>query len=124
PGEARRQMTAEPISRYWFWPDRKRSAERANRYWDNHRRAATASGFAFECITADDVEMVSTTTDSRVYVAGRLVNCRSAVFHDKLYTWPMFQVDSWRYLSLFQRIRNAEYCTLVPPALNLTTNDK
>jgi RimK-like ATP-grasp domain len=111
---------------YWFWPERARpqSVAADEHGWANYRRAAQAAGLQLELIAVDDVDLLADPAGPRAYVRGEPVDPRQAVFHNKLYTWPMFQPDVWRSLALFQGLAGAGYHTLVRPELNLISNDK
>jgi hypothetical protein len=112
---------------YWFWPERAGLATLIDdqQVWVGYRDAAAATGLALDVITVDDVVLAAGPGgNARAYVRGEPVDPDRAVFHTKLYTWPMFQPDVWRCLSTFEALRAAGYCTLVRGELNLLTNDK
>ncbi len=111
---------------YWFWPERTRpqSVMEDEEGWDNYRRAAAAAGLRLELLSVDDVDIVADPARPRAYVKGELADPREVVFHNKLYTWPMFQADAWRSLALFEGLAGAGYHLLVRPELNLISNDK
>lgn len=111
---------------YWFWPERNRphSVREDEDAWDNYRQAAEAAGLRLELIAVDDVDILADPVGPRVYVKGELADPRKVVFHNKLYTWPMFQADVWRSLAAFQGLAGAGYHLLVRPELNLISNDK
>ena len=112
-------MTADDITLYWCWPERQRRGPDQS-YVDDYVRAAILAGFSFEYLTVDDVDMVG----ARAYAHGQPIGPEHVAFHNKLYTWPMFQTDLWRYLSTFDALQRAGYCMLVDTRLNITTNDK
>jgi glutathione synthase/RimK-type ligase-like ATP-grasp enzyme len=111
---------------YWFWPERARpqNVVEDEEGWDNYRRAAGAAGLRLELISVDDVAVVADPARPRAYVKGVLADPREVVFHNKLYTWPMFQADAWRSLALFEGLAGAGYHLLVRSELNLISNDK
>jgi glutathione synthase/RimK-type ligase-like ATP-grasp enzyme len=111
---------------YYFWPERGRlqTMHDDQETWVGYRQAAEAAGLSLEAITVDDVDMLARPDGDQVFVRGQLVPPDRAVFHNKLYTWPMFAPDTWRYLSTFTAIEKAGYCTLIPQELNVVCNDK
>jgi len=113
-------------SLYYFWPERGRLAtmEDDQHVWTGYRTAAAAAGLRLDVITVDDVDIVTRPRSAAVFVRGEPVDPARAIFHNKLYTWPAFAPDCWRYLSAFRSIEGAGYCTLIPAELNLITNDK
>lgn len=111
---------------YWFWPERTRpqSVREDEDGWDNYRQAAEAAGLRMELIAVDDVDILADPVGPRAYVKGEPADTQKVVFHNKLYTWPMFQTDVWRSLAVFQGLAGAGYHLLVRPELNLISNDK
>jgi len=112
---------------YWFWPERSGLATLIDdqKVWVGYRRAAADTGLELDVITVDDVVLAASPGGApRAFVRGVPVDPHRALFHTKLYTWPMFQPDAWRYLSTFESLRAAGYCTLIRNELNLLTNDK
>lgn len=112
---------------YWFWPERASLATLLDdqEVWVGYRSAAAAAELALDVITVDDVDVTADRSGRhRVFVRGQAADPDRVLFHNKLYTWPMFQSDSWRYLSTFQILDTAGYCTLIRPELNILTNDK
>jgi hypothetical protein len=111
---------------YYFWPERGRMTTMLEDQlvWAGYGTAAAAAELRLDVITADDVEIVTRSSGAIVFVRGEPVDPAAAVFHNKLYTWPAFAPDCWRYLSTFQAIEGAGYCTLIPGELNLILNDK
>ncbi len=111
---------------YWFWPERTRpqSVREDEDAWDNYRQAAEAAGLRLELIAVDDVDILADPAGPRAYVKGEPADPRKVIFHNKLYTWPMFQADVWRSLAVFQGLAGAGYHLLVRPELNLISNDK
>lgn len=111
---------------YYFWPERTRlgTMQDDQSVWVGYGAAAEAAGLRLDVITVDDVDIITTPREARVYVRGEPVDPMRAVFHDKLYTWPAFAPDSWRYLATFAAIRSAGCLTLVSPELNVIGNDK
>ena len=111
---------------YWFWPERTRSQTMQDDefVWCNYRKAADSVGLTLDIISVDDIDVVARPNGSKIYVRGEVVDPLAAVFHNKLYTWPMFQVDVWRSLATFTGVTAAGYCTLLSAELNLISNDK
>lgn len=116
-------MTDGTVTLYWCWPERQRRGPDSS-YVDDYVRAADLAGFSFRYLTVDDIDMVGGSAGARVYAHGEPIDPERVAFHNKLYTWPMFQPDLWRYLSTFDALQRAGYCTLVDNRLNITTNDK
>jgi hypothetical protein len=111
---------------YWFWPERTRphNVREDEAGWDSYRRAAELAGLRLELIAVDDVDLVADPAGPVAYVNGERADPRQVSFHNKLYTWPMFQADAWRSLAVFQGLAGAGYHLLVRPELNLISNDK
>ena len=111
---------------YWFWPERARpqSVREDEDAWDNYRQAAEAGGLRLELIAVDDVDILADPAGPRAYVKGQPADPGKVSFHNKLYTWPMFQADVWRSLAVFEGLARAGYHLLVRPELNLISNDK
>jgi hypothetical protein len=111
---------------YWFWPERARfdTLLSDEGVWRSYRLAANRAGLHLDIISVDDVGVVARPDGPAVYLRGERVDPQRAVFHGKLYTWPMFAADVWRSLATFQGIAEAGYCTLLRPELNLISNDK
>jgi hypothetical protein len=92
--------------------------------WRSYRKAADQVGLSLDIISVDDVDVVARPDGPRVHIRGEAVDPGTALFHNKLYTWPMFQVDVWRSLASFTGVAAAGYCTLLSAELNLVSNDK
>jgi len=116
----------DPRRLFWFWPERARLHTMLGdeAVWAGYRKAAASVGLQLDVISVDDVDVVATPRDPAVFVRGQRVDPEQALFHGKLYTWPMFAPDVWRSLATFEAIRAAGYCTLIRSELNLISNDK
>lgn len=111
---------------YYFWPERGRLETMHDdlTVWTGYRAAAKDAGLDLDIITVDDVDVLTTPEGTRVHVRGEAVDPRRALFHNKLYTWPAFAPDTWRYLAAFTAIEQAGYRTLFSTDLNVISNDK
>ncbi|PWK80666.1 RimK-like ATP-grasp domain-containing protein [Lentzea atacamensis] len=108
---------------YWIYPERTRRANDPAA-WENYHAAAAKSGIELESISVDDIEIAFDGSRAQVFVKQRAVDPLRDFFHNKLHTWPMFQVDVWRSLSTFQGLESAGFCTLIPASHNILANDK
>jgi hypothetical protein len=119
-------LRAETLVLYWFWPERTRFATLLadEAVWSNYRLAADGAGMVLDIVSVDDVDVLAAPWGSRVFVRGEPVDPTRALFHTKLYTWPMFGPDVWRSLATFQTLAAAGCHALIRPDLNLLSNDK
>jgi glutathione synthase/RimK-type ligase-like ATP-grasp enzyme len=115
-------MNNDNVTMYWFWPERHRTTR--PEHFVQYRTAASANGFELKLVAADDISVSLGADGGRVFVKGEEVNPGTAVFHNKLYTWPAFSADTWRYLALFSQLEHVGFHCLIRSDLNIITNDK
>jgi hypothetical protein len=115
------------VTLYWLWPERDRAdgyRYDEDLYWSGYRNAAASAGLEFEVVGVDDVAIDAAPDGARVFVRGAPISPEDAFFHAKLYTWPQFTGDVWRYLSTSVALEQAGFWTVVPLAYNVIGNDK
>ncbi|HEY1619251.1 MAG TPA: hypothetical protein VGG25_16640 [Streptosporangiaceae bacterium] len=88
-------------------------------------RLAAMAGMDLEVVTADELA-VSVSQDGKpaVYLRGRELDPAASLFHTKVMTWPAYQPDALRHLTLVTILEAAGFCTTVPAWLNQVNNDK
>ena len=114
------------VKLYWLFPETYQELYRQRwaRYYDKHRQAAAINGFDFQVATVDDIQIIADGSRKRAFIKGVDADPESTLIHNKVYPWPTFQLDIWRYVALCDQLKYAGYPCIVRTDLNLMANDK
>jgi hypothetical protein len=121
------QKTPEPdVTMFWLRSERSSAAPDpyGDRIYADAKLAAAAHGMTLPSVTVDEIVVSCRGDGPVVRVRGERIDPRSAFFHTKLMSWPIYAVDLWRELTTCLLLEQAGFCVTVPALHSIINNDK